>query len=100
MGHDGLVRLVAPPTEPVDARGEWTAVESELGVRLPDDYEWLVEAYQWEDEERVQQRRFAAVRRAVGSSSPTAQGRSRAGRSTARERPAAGYRAVYARTIV
>lgn len=47
MGHDGLVRLVAPPAEPVEARGEWTVVESALGVRLPDDYKWLVENYGW-----------------------------------------------------
>ncbi|MFF7245538.1 SMI1/KNR4 family protein [Embleya sp. NPDC008237] len=42
-----LVHLVPPPIDPVDARGDWAAVETALGVRLPDDYKWLVEAYGW-----------------------------------------------------
>jgi SUKH superfamily protein len=42
-----MVRLIAPPTAPVDAHGDWTAVERELGVRLPDDYKWLVSTYGW-----------------------------------------------------
>ncbi|MFD7461238.1 MULTISPECIES: SMI1/KNR4 family protein [unclassified Streptomyces] len=45
--YDTLVRAVPPPAEPVDARGDWTAVEARLEVRLPDDYKWLVETYGW-----------------------------------------------------
>ncbi|WP_234538368.1 SMI1/KNR4 family protein [Streptomyces shenzhenensis] len=44
-GNPGLVRLVPPPAAPVDARGSWAAAETGLGVRLPDDYKWLVETY-------------------------------------------------------
>ncbi|MFJ3928228.1 SMI1/KNR4 family protein [Streptomyces sp. NPDC090022] len=42
-----LARLVPPPAEPVDARGDWAVVEQELGVRLPEDYKALVERYGW-----------------------------------------------------
>ncbi|MGX1128312.1 hypothetical protein RKD49_000502 [Streptomyces glaucescens] len=45
--YDTLARAVPPPAEPVDARGDWTAVEALLEVRLPDDYKWLVETYGW-----------------------------------------------------
>ncbi|MFD4936626.1 SMI1/KNR4 family protein [Streptomyces virginiae] len=47
IGHDALARLVTPPTAPVEARGDWTAAETALGVRLPDDYKWLVATYGW-----------------------------------------------------
>ncbi|MGX1507875.1 UNVERIFIED_CONTAM: hypothetical protein RKD43_006500 [Streptomyces graminofaciens] len=46
-GYGGLTRLVPPPAVPVDARGDWTAAESASGVRLPDDYKWLVGTYGW-----------------------------------------------------
>ncbi|MFD5413022.1 SMI1/KNR4 family protein [Streptomyces nojiriensis] len=46
-GYDTLARLVTPPTVPVDARGDWTAVENAAGVRLPDDYKRLVGTYGW-----------------------------------------------------
>ncbi|MEU0112257.1 SMI1/KNR4 family protein [Streptomyces bobili] len=46
-GCDRLVSLVAPPAAPVDAQGNWTAVEAMLGIRLPPDYKRLVEAYGW-----------------------------------------------------
>ncbi|MER6110665.1 SMI1/KNR4 family protein [Streptomyces hirsutus] len=46
-GEPDLVRLVPPPAAPVDARGNWAAVEAGLGVRLPGDYKWLVETYGW-----------------------------------------------------
>ncbi|KIF00603.1 hypothetical protein PL81_40280 [Streptomyces sp. RSD-27] len=36
-----------PPAAPVDAHGDWTAVEQELGVQLPEDYKALVETYGW-----------------------------------------------------
>ncbi|WP_371588536.1 SMI1/KNR4 family protein [Streptomyces virginiae] len=47
IGHDALARLVTPPTAPVEARGDWTEAETALGVRLPDDYKWLVATYGW-----------------------------------------------------
>ncbi|SDI35011.1 SMI1-KNR4 cell-wall [Sinosporangium album] len=40
-----LVRLVPPPTEPVDARGDWREVEGVLGLGLPGDFKALVELY-------------------------------------------------------
>ncbi|MFD8950797.1 SMI1/KNR4 family protein [Streptomyces xanthophaeus] len=46
-GRERMVRLIPPPAVPVDARGDWRAVEAGLGVRLPDDYKWLVETYGW-----------------------------------------------------
>lgn len=46
-GPDSLARLVPPPAVPVDTRGDWTAVETDLGARLPDDYKWLVGTYGW-----------------------------------------------------
>ncbi|MGW6576244.1 SMI1/KNR4 family protein [Streptomyces sp. NPDC054945] len=46
-GYDTLARLVTPPTAPIDARGDWTAAETAVGVRLPDDYKWLVATYGW-----------------------------------------------------
>lgn len=44
---DSLTRLIPPPPEPFAARGDWSAVERRLGVRLPGDYKALVEAYGW-----------------------------------------------------
>ncbi|WTQ07475.1 SMI1/KNR4 family protein [Streptomyces virginiae] len=38
---------MTPPAAPVEARGDWTAAETALGVRLPDDYKWLVATYGW-----------------------------------------------------
>ncbi|MEU9309449.1 hypothetical protein [Streptomyces sp. NPDC048256] len=46
-GCERLVRLVAPPAEPVDASGDWAAVQDRIGSRLPADYRWLVETYGW-----------------------------------------------------
>ncbi|BBC34895.1 hypothetical protein SGFS_061890 [Streptomyces graminofaciens] len=45
--YDRLVRLVAPPAVAVEAHGDWDAVESSLGVRLPGDYRRMVETYGW-----------------------------------------------------
>ncbi|MFD9338130.1 SMI1/KNR4 family protein [Streptomyces sp. NPDC060028] len=42
-----LVHLVGPPAAPVDAHGDWTAVETVIGTRLPHDYKRLVETYGW-----------------------------------------------------
>ncbi|MBD0694054.1 SMI1/KNR4 family protein [Streptomyces sp. CBMA123] len=47
MGSHSLTRLVAPPATPMDASGDWTVPESALGVRLPEDYKWLVHTYGW-----------------------------------------------------
>lgn len=44
---DTLARLVTPPAAPVDARGDWDAAETAVGVRLPDDYKRLVATYGW-----------------------------------------------------
>ncbi|MGO4462618.1 SMI1/KNR4 family protein [Streptomyces sp. M-16] len=44
---DRLVQLVAPPSGPVDARGNWATAETVIGTRLPDDYKRLVETYGW-----------------------------------------------------
>jgi hypothetical protein len=41
---DDLVKLVPPPAEPPQAP-DWSQVESDLALRLPDDYKWLVERY-------------------------------------------------------
>ncbi|MFJ3513934.1 SMI1/KNR4 family protein [Streptomyces sp. NPDC090131] len=46
-GSGSLARLVPPPAAPVDARGDWTAAEAALGVRLPGDYKWMVATYGW-----------------------------------------------------
>ncbi|MEU2494513.1 hypothetical protein [Streptomyces sp. NPDC007883] len=37
-----LARLVTPPAVPIDGDGSWTAVETALATRLPDDYKRLV----------------------------------------------------------
>ncbi|MEU2264577.1 SMI1/KNR4 family protein [Streptomyces sp. NPDC019645] len=42
-----LERLVTPPAVPIDGDGSWTAVETALETRLPDDYKRLVETYGW-----------------------------------------------------
>ncbi|GAA2685771.1 SMI1/KNR4 family protein [Nonomuraea recticatena] len=42
---DDLVALVPPPTEPVDARGDWHEVEAALGLALPADFKALIERY-------------------------------------------------------
>lgn len=40
-----LIRLVSPPTEPVDAHGDWSEVEATLGLGLPADFKTLIEQY-------------------------------------------------------
>ncbi|MFD8530369.1 hypothetical protein ACFV0L_23415 [Streptosporangium canum] len=42
---DGLIRLVPPPAEPVDAQGDWREVEAALGLELPADFKTLIERY-------------------------------------------------------
>src|SRR5688572_9224139 len=42
---EDLVALVPPPTEPVDARGDWHEVEAALGLALPADFKALIERY-------------------------------------------------------
>ncbi|MYW05043.1 SMI1/KNR4 family protein [Streptomyces sp. SID3343] len=42
-----LTRRVPPPVDPVDAAGDWSAVEAALSVSLPADYRALVERYGW-----------------------------------------------------
>lgn len=44
-GEVGPAQCVMPPPVPVDAHGNRSVVEAELGTRLPEDYEHLVEAY-------------------------------------------------------
>ncbi|MER6172879.1 hypothetical protein [Streptosporangium sp. NPDC001681] len=40
-----LIRLVSPPTEPVDAHGDWSEVEATLGLGPPADFKTLIEQY-------------------------------------------------------
>jgi hypothetical protein len=42
---DDLVSLVPPPAAPVDAHGDWAAVEAALGLRLPADFQALIARY-------------------------------------------------------
>jgi hypothetical protein len=42
---EDLVRLVPPPALPIDADGDWSAVEADLGLQLPADYQALVRRY-------------------------------------------------------
>ncbi|MDP9843621.1 hypothetical protein J2853_002832 [Streptosporangium lutulentum] len=42
---DDLIRFVPPPVEPVDAHGDWSAVEATLGLGLPTDFKALIERY-------------------------------------------------------
>jgi hypothetical protein len=44
-GIDDLVRLVPPPAEPVDAHGDWDAVEAALGLGIPIDFKTLITRY-------------------------------------------------------
>lgn len=40
-----IVERVPPPHAAVDGTGDWTEAESQLGIRLPEDYKTLVETY-------------------------------------------------------
>lgn len=40
-----LMRVVPPPNCPVNARGDWNRVESDLGLVLPADFKVLIGAY-------------------------------------------------------
>ncbi|MHC2066861.1 hypothetical protein ACYFX5_05290 [Bremerella sp. T1] len=40
-----LHALVPPPANPFYSSGDWSLVEQELGLRLPDDYKQLIESY-------------------------------------------------------
>jgi hypothetical protein len=42
---DRLVELMPPPAAPVDAVGDWKAIETAVGSELPDDYKRFVERY-------------------------------------------------------
>jgi SMI1-KNR4 cell-wall len=42
---EDLVALVPPPVSPVDAIGDWAAVEAAIGVRLPTDFKALISRY-------------------------------------------------------
>ncbi|MFD7537573.1 MULTISPECIES: SMI1/KNR4 family protein [unclassified Streptomyces] len=42
---DDLLRLAPPPSAPVCATGDWTAVEAALGLGLPADFKTLVTCY-------------------------------------------------------
>lgn len=42
---DALLRLVAPPADPVDGRGDWQQVEAALGLPLPSDFKALTTHY-------------------------------------------------------
>lgn len=42
---DDLLSLVPPPVAPVAGDGDWDFVETELGIRLPEDYKILVARY-------------------------------------------------------
>jgi len=40
-----LSRIMAPPAEPVESDGSWSAIESSLGTKLPDDFKSFIERY-------------------------------------------------------
>ncbi|MFF7591359.1 SMI1/KNR4 family protein [Kitasatospora purpeofusca] len=42
---DDLLALVPPPTNPIDASGDWTQVENALGLELPSDFKSLIGSY-------------------------------------------------------
>jgi hypothetical protein len=42
---DDLVALVPPPTNPVDASGDWKEIEDSLGLELPADFKSLIGHY-------------------------------------------------------
>ncbi|MEV6490990.1 SMI1/KNR4 family protein [Actinoplanes sp. NPDC051633] len=42
---DDLLLRVPPPAAPIDARGDWAAVEAALGCGLPADFKILIERY-------------------------------------------------------
>ena len=45
MVFDELLSVVTPPTQPVEARGDWGQVVTRLGFALPVDYMRLVESF-------------------------------------------------------
>jgi hypothetical protein len=40
-----LSKLVPPPAEPKDSKGDWVRIEHDLGLTLPDDYKGYIELY-------------------------------------------------------
>ena len=45
MSIDKLVAVLPPPASPRETRGDWAAVEAELGTPLPRDYKAYIETY-------------------------------------------------------
>ena len=45
MRIEQLTTLCPPPSEPTRPRGDWDAVERDIGLRLPTDFKAVTEAY-------------------------------------------------------
>ena len=45
MSINLLTNVIEPPQKAVEAKGDWSAVESELGISVPDDYKDFIETY-------------------------------------------------------
>jgi hypothetical protein len=45
MSFDDLLSVVTPPTEPLDNRGDWGQVVTQIGLTLPVDYMQFVESF-------------------------------------------------------
>ncbi len=45
MGLPELIAIVPPPQNPVEARGDWAAIQQRIGLNLPQDFKALIEVY-------------------------------------------------------
>jgi hypothetical protein len=45
LSLDKLLEVLPPPRQPLDAHGNWDAVETAIGLRLPSDYKAFIAAY-------------------------------------------------------
>lgn len=40
-----LIALIAPPNEPIDGTGDWSAAEKDFGCTFPNDFKELIRVY-------------------------------------------------------